>query len=102
MNCCPPDSSVHGIFLARNWSGLPFPLPRDPPHPGIKLMSPVSSVLAGRFFTIKPSRQTPVLYVQFSCSVVSGSLQHHELQQAKPPCTSPTPRVHSDSHPSSQ
>ena len=70
MNCCPPDSSVHGIFLARNWSGLPFPLPRDPPHPGIKLMSPVSSVLAGRFFTIEPSRQTPVLYVQFSHSVV--------------------------------
>ena len=66
MNCCPPDSSVHGIFLARNWSGLPFPLPRDPPPAGIKLMSPVSSVLAGRFFTIEPSRQTPVLYVQFS------------------------------------
>ena len=66
MNCCPPDSSVHGIFLARNWSGLPFPRPRDPPPAGIKLMSPVSSVLAGRFFTIEPSRQTPVLYVQFS------------------------------------
>ena len=40
--------------------------------------------------------------VQFSCSVVSDSLQPHESQHARPPCPSPTPRVHSDSHPSSQ
>ena len=40
--------------------------------------------------------------VQFSCSVVSDSLQPHELQHARPPCPSPTPGVHSDSHPSSQ
>ena len=40
--------------------------------------------------------------VQFSRSVVSDSLQPHELQHARPPCPSPTPGVHSDSHPSSQ
>ena len=40
--------------------------------------------------------------VQFSRSVVSDSLQPHESQHARPPCPSPTPRVHSDSHPSSQ
>ena len=40
--------------------------------------------------------------VQFSRSVVSDSLQPHELQHARPPCLSPTPRVHSDSRPSSQ
>ena len=40
--------------------------------------------------------------VQFSCSVVSDSLRPHELQHARPPCPSPTPRVYSDSHPSSQ
>ena len=34
---------------------------------------------------------------QFSCSVVSDSLQPHESQYARPPCPSPTPRVHSDS-----
>ena len=39
--------------------------------------------------------------VQFSCSVVSNSLQPHESQHARPPCPSPTPRVHSDSRPSS-
>ena len=31
---------------------------------------------------------------QFSCSVVSDSLQPHEPQHARPPCPSPTPRVH--------
>ena len=40
--------------------------------------------------------------VQFSHSVVSDSLQPHESQHARPPCPSPTPGVHSDSHPSSQ
>ena len=40
--------------------------------------------------------------VQFSCSVVSNSLWPHELQHARPPCPSPTSRVHSDSRPSSQ
>ena len=36
--------------------------------------------------------------VQFSRSVVSGSLRPHESQHARPPCPSPSPRVHSDSH----
>ena len=40
--------------------------------------------------------------VQFSRSVVSDSLRLHELQHARPPCPSPTPRVHSNSCPSSQ
>ena len=39
---------------------------------------------------------------QFSCSVVSDSLRPHESQHTRPPCPSPTPRVHSDSCPSSQ
>ena len=34
------------------------------------------------------------LSVQFSRSVVSDSLQPHEPQHARPPCPSPTPRVH--------
>ena len=39
--------------------------------------------------------------VQFSCSVMSDSLRSHELQHARPPCPSPTPRVYSNSCPSS-
>ena len=39
---------------------------------------------------------------QISHSVVSSSLRPHETQHARPPCPSPTPGVHWDSHPSSQ
>ena len=39
---------------------------------------------------------------QFSRSVVSDSLWPHELQHARPPCPSPTPRVHSKPHLSSR
>ena len=39
--------------------------------------------------------------VQFSHSVMSNCLRPHESQHARPPCPSPTPRVHSNSHPSS-
>ena len=41
------------------WSGLPFPLPVDLPHPGIEPESLVSPALsAGRFFTTEP-REKP-------------------------------------------
>ena len=39
--------------------------------------------------------------VQFSRSVVSDSLQPHELKHTRPPCPSPTPGVHPNSCPSS-
>ena len=42
------------------------------------------------------------MLLQFSHSVVSDSLQPHESQHARPPCPSPTPGVHPDSHPSSR
>ena len=40
--------------------------------------------------------------IQFSGSVMSNSLWPHELQHARPPCPSPSPRVHSNSCPSSR
>ena len=40
--------------------------------------------------------------LQFSHSVMSDSLRPHESQHVRPPCPSPTPGVHSDSHPSCQ
>ena len=56
MDCSPPGSSVHGIFQARNTgvfgnTGLPFPTPGDLPDPGMESVSPMSLMLAGRFFT---------------------------------------------------
>ena len=46
MDFSPPGSSVHGIFLAREyWSGLPFPSPEDLSNPRIEPSSPVSPAL---------------------------------------------------------
>ena len=42
------------------------------------------------------------LVVQFSCSVVSDSLRPHGLQHTRPPCPSPTPRVHPNQCPLSR
>ena len=40
--------------------------------------------------------------VQFSCSVMSDSLQPHGLQHARPPCPLPTPGVYPNSCPLSR
>ena len=53
------------------------------------------------FFFINKFCLMSLSSVQFSCSVLSSSLRPHESQHARPPCPSPTPGVHSDSHPSS-
>ena len=42
---------------------------------------------------INPIRSS-VCVCALSCSVMSDSLQPHELQHARPPCPSPTPGVH--------
>ena len=47
------------------------------------------------------SRYIQFSSVQFSRSVVSDSLRPHESQHTRPPCSSPTPGVHSNSRPSS-
>ena len=57
-----------------------------------KVICPGCIFLSAYFWFIQPTSS-----VQFSCSVVSDSLQPHELQHAKPPCPSPTPRVHPNS-----
>ena len=68
---------------------------------------------AGLFITNKPlegwvmalpslKSPGPLSSVQFSCSVMSDSLQPHEPQHARPPCSSPTPGVHPNPCPSSQ
>ena len=44
---------------------------------------------------------TTMVSVQFSLSVMY-SLRHHGLQHSRPPCPSPTPRVHPNSCPLSQ
>ena len=40
MDCSLLGSSIHVIFQARYWNGLPFPSPGDLPEPGIEARSP--------------------------------------------------------------
>ena len=47
--------------------------------------------------TGKQSKYPSVQFSQFSRSVVSDPLRPHESQHARPPCPSPTPRVHPNS-----
>ena len=51
---------------------------------------------------LNSNRNKKAYSVQFGCSVMSDSLRPHESQHTRPPCPLPTPRVHSDSRPSSQ
>ena len=44
MDCSPPGSSVHGIFQAKYWSGLPFSSSRGSSWPGIESTSLVSPI----------------------------------------------------------
>ena len=77
------------------WSRLPFLSPEDRPDPGIELASPAWQADYLQLNHLgSPSRAS----VQFSRSVMSDSLRRHESQHARPPCPSPTPGVHPDSH----
>ena len=69
------------------WGELPCPPPRDLPNQGIEPMSPMSPEFSS---------------VHVSHSVVSDSLQPHDLQHIRLSCPSPSPRACSNSCPSSQ
>ena len=64
MDCSPPGSSVHGVFQAKIWSGLPFPTPGDH-DPEIGPVSLASPALARRFFTTgPPGKPLMILYIK--------------------------------------
>ena len=46
-----------GFSRQEYWNALPFPSPGYLPNPGTEATSPVSPVLAGRFFTTEPPRK---------------------------------------------
>ena len=95
MHCSPLGSSVHGILQVRilEWVAM-FP------NPGIKRMSP--ALQTDYLLSETPGKPLQRLSVQFSPSIMSGSLQPHGLQHARPPCPSSTPGVYSNSCPLSQ
>ena len=65
MDCSPPGSSVRGFSRQEYWSGLPCPLPRDLPDPGIEPPSLMSAALAGEFFTTSATWELEVLYLAY-------------------------------------
>ena len=100
-----------GFCRQEHWSGLPFLSPGNLTNPEIEPGFPalqadsLPTELQG-----KPRYNVIQCYiynliqcsVQFSRSVQSDSLWSHESQHARPPCPSPTPRVHSNPCPSSR
>ena len=66
--------------------------------------SPTYSSVSVETSLFPGASQNPGIQVQFSSvhSVVSGSLQHHELQHARAPCPSPAPGVYPNPGPLSQ
>ena len=82
-----------GFFRQEYWGRLPCPSPEDLLNPGTEPVSLMSPALAGGFFTTNATYQEYPL--QFSQSVKSNSLWPHELQHARPPCSSSTPGVYS-------
>ena len=62
----------------------------------------ISLTFSSFIFKLRKGKSRILCSVQFSHSVKSDSLQPHESQHTRPPCPSPTPRVHLDSRPSGQ
>jgi len=87
MDCSLPGSSVPGIFPGKS-TGV-----------GCHFLLHLESAIYIYLHTFSDSFP---ISVQFSRSVMSDSLRPHELQHARPPCPSPTPRVHPNSCASSQ
>ena len=132
MECSPLDASVHGDSPGKNSgmgcytllqgifptqgsnSGLPrcrqiFLTSEPPGKPRLKMKTTKLSSNVNVPFLFPPAMNKSSYYsirlphsVQFSCSVVFNSLQSHESQHARPPCTSPTPGVYSNSCSSSR
>ena len=70
---------------------------------GVKAMNSLYQYFLGDFGeSVLNQERYRTTSVQFSHSVVSDSLQPHELQHTRPPCPSPTPGVHSNSCPLSR
>ena len=121
IDASPPGSSVPGILQARTleWVTISFSNAwkwkgkvKSPSR--VRLLAipwtaayqapPSTGVSRQQYWSGSPvpSPKICLSSVQFSHSVVFDSLQPHESQHTMPPWPSPTPGVHSDSHPSTQ
>ena len=74
MNCCLPDSSVHGIFQARilEWVTTPFSRGSSQPSDGTWV-----SCTAGRFFTVCATREAPNIHLLEWSKSVTLTISNH-------------------------
>ena len=90
-----------GFSRKKYWSGLPCPPPGDLPDPKIKLESPVSPILAGRFFTTETPRKSPIDMRM----IKSKDSAHQKVKACLPqfcPCVPNHPEIPSQLQPGSQ
>ena len=109
LSQCLSENESHSVVSNSLWPcGLYSPWNSPGQNTGMGSLS-----LFQRIFPTQRSNPglphcTRILYqlsytsVQFSRSVVSNSLQPHEVQHARPPCPLPTPRVYPNSCPLSR
>ena len=114
IDSSPPGSPVPGILQARmlEWVAISFSnaCESEVAQSCLTLGNPMDHSLPGSsthgIFQARVLEWVAIAFsaiiIQLSHSVVSNSLGPHELQHARPPCPSPTPRVHSNSCPSSR
>ena len=83
-----------GFSRQEYWSWLLFPSPGDLPDRGIKPESSTSLALAGRFFTTSATWEAFIYTLKSVQSLSRVRLfVTHELQHARPPCPSPSPKL---------
>ena len=93
--CPSPTPGVHSnLCPSSRWCHPAISSPVVPFSSCFQFSQHWGSFQMSQFFTFSS--------VQFSHSAVPDSLWPYELQHARPACPSPTPRVHSDSCPSSR
>ena len=89
----PPESKKQqsGSFLSLQWQSA------TENTPSLKVQKSTVAM------SWNSTEEINIIYsVQFSCLVISDSLQPHKSQHIRPPCPSPTPREHPDPCPLSQ
>ena len=93
-------AAIHGVAKSLTWLSDWTELIQLSPHHLLKKFSFPHCIFLPALLKINLAMKDAS--VQFSHSVMSDSLWPHKVQHARPPCPSPTPGVHSNSHPSSQ